>query len=296
MGGRVWAESVVGRGSDFHFTTAVAVGRPLNSPEPGALGGLRWMVVDPSAVTRRILRGYADSWGTSMTDAASAAEALAAIESGGVYDLVILDPDLPSGTGVVVERVRQANPLTQVVFFAKIGEQAPAAATATEVVLRKPLKQSELFKALLRFRRASEQPPTSADRRLDDDLQPMEVLVVDDSDASCDLLRRFLARHGFGEPDVVSSGSAALDAVERKRYDVVLMDVEMPGMSGIEATRKIRSRFAKPRRPWIVGVTASDMDSTRHDCMRAGMDDFLTKPIRESRLVAALRSARIGRN
>ncbi|MFO1068865.1 MAG: response regulator [Geminicoccaceae bacterium] len=121
---------------------------------------------------------------------------------------------------------------------------------------------------------------------------PLRILVADDHATNRKLARLVLARLGY-EPDVVNDGRAALSALERQRFDVVLMDVQMPGMDGIEATAEIRRRWQDDR-PYIVAMTANAMQGDREACLAAGMDDYVSKPVQVEELVAALRRSRGG--
>jgi PAS domain S-box-containing protein len=297
MSGRLWAESRMGQGSTFHFTMQAEVSeapvRAYERPAAPQLEGRRVLIVDDNATNRQILARQTQSWGMLARATESPDEALEWIRQGDPFDVAILDMQMPGMDGLTLageirrHRGAEALPLVMLTSLGRPDE------TATEVqfaaYLTKPIKPSHLFDTLLEVFGAgpdeepaveAEPPESMADER------PMRILVVEDNAVNQQLALLLLEKVGY-RADVAANGVEALEALERQPYDVVLMDVEMPEMDGLEATRRIHQRWAK-QRPHIVAVTANAMEGERELCLQAGMDDYITKPIRMEDLTAAL--------
>jgi signal transduction histidine kinase/CheY-like chemotaxis protein/HPt (histidine-containing phosphotransfer) domain-containing protein len=302
MGGTMWAESRPGDGSTFHFTIdAKPAPRPLRSYEQQdrvALEGRRALLVDDNATNRNILLWQADAWGILARDTGSPEEALEWIRRGDPFDVAILDMQMPDMDGVALAReirkLRKADRLPLVLLtslgrWEEAGDEGLFAARLT-----KPIRPSQLYNALLDVLGAPARPiaapevtpPSLADtaKRM-----PLRILVAEDNPLNQQLALLLLETMGY-RADVAANGVEALKAVERDRYDVVLMDVQMPEMDGLEASRRIHERLAS-RRPHIIAATANAMQDERERCLAAGMDDYLSKPIRLEALAAALRRA-----
>jgi GAF domain-containing protein/CheY-like chemotaxis protein len=303
MGGRMWAESAgAGRGSTFAFTIRAAVAelpaerrRDFTGEQP-QLAGQRVLIVDDNATNRRVLSLQAGKWGMSPSEADGAAAALARIESGEAFDLAILDMHMPQMDGIALaRRIREANPSLPLVLFSSLGRrEAGDAEGLFAAFLNKPVHQSQLFDTLVtllaRQPASAESVPAPPPRsKVDAGMaatHPLRILLAEDNVVNQKLALRFLQQMGY-RADVASNGLEAVESVERQTYDVVLMDVQMPEMDGLEATRRIRARNGT--RPRIVAMTANATQRDRELCLAAGMDDYLTKPIRVERLVEALR-------
>jgi PAS domain S-box-containing protein len=298
MGGTLWAESRVGEGSTFHFTIEAEAGpAPLRRYEErvGApLSGRRVLIVDDNATNRHIARAYAESWGMIARDTGSSAEALDWIRRGDPFDVAILDMQMPELDGLSLAREirhhRDADGLA-LILLTSLGRREAEAERQFAASLTKPIRPSQLYDALLDVLGAeapvaiaegeperAEEVPTRARLR---------VLVAEDNAVNQRLALLLLEKLGY-QADVVGNGVEALEALERSRYDVILMDVQMPEMDGLEATRRIHERWGSER-PRIVAVTAGAMSEERDRCLAAGMDEYLSKPIRVEELSAALR-------
>ncbi|MBI4769930.1 MAG: response regulator [Chloroflexi bacterium] len=311
MGGRLWAESAglpgPQGGSTFHFTL-VAEAAPETLREPRAcltgeqpqLRGRRMLIVDDNLTNRRILTLQARSWGMLARDTASPAEALCWIRQGDPFDVAILDMHMPEMDGVTlaaeIRRCRDACALP-LILFSSLGRREAGGDQGTfAAYLTKPLKQSQLFDALAHlFAEESLPSPVAAPARsrVDPEMAarlPLRILLAEDNTVNQKLALRFLAQMGY-RADVAANGLEALQAVERQRYDVVLMDVQMPEMDGLEASRRLCARWPPPERPRIIAMTANAMQGDREMCLAAGMDDYLAKPIRIEELAGALSQA-----
>jgi signal transduction histidine kinase/CheY-like chemotaxis protein len=301
MGGAMWAESQVGAGTTFHFTI-VADGAPALAPrldlhqQPAPLQGRRLLVVDDNDTNRRIVVHYLHAWGMLARDTASAAEALNWIGRGDPFDLAILDLHMPEMDGVTLARqIRarrnaQALPLVLCSSVTRGDRESDGSVFAAE--LTKPVKPSQLYDALLGI--FAGQAPLTRRREpaaaLDPDMAqrvPLRILLAEDNAVNQKLALRLLGQLGY-RADVAGNGREAIAALERQPYDVVLMDVQMPELDGLEASRLICQRWPRSERPRLIAVTANAMQGDREQCLEAGMDDYISKPIRVDELIAAL--------
>ena len=298
MGGSIWVESLFGLGSTFYFTITAreAVSLPdvdLNQPQ-AELAGLRLLVVDDNATNRKILTLQAQSWGMQVHSAASGAQALDYLSAGEPFDIAILDMQMPYMDGLSL--AAQIHALVDyrelpLVMLSSIGEQIRAKdQTEFAAFLNKPIKQSQLYDTLVQvltqrpvFVNISE--TRSFDSRLASRL-PLRILLVEDVAVNQKVARQMLQRLGY-RIDVANNGQEALTVLQRQSYDVVFMDVQMPEMDGLETTRCIRQEWSTER-PWIIAMTAHAMSGDREACLNAGMNDYISKPIRVETLVKAI--------
>ncbi|HWH82065.1 MAG TPA: response regulator, partial [Burkholderiaceae bacterium] len=303
MGGTMSAESAgPGQGSTFRFTIeAPAAPLPAGSRrdflgEQPALKGRRMLVVDDNATNRRILALQAAKWGMVSQDTESPDEALRMLQRQ-AYDLAIVDMHMPGMDGrALAERIRAAGHTLPLVLFTSLGHR-DSADTLFAAVLTKPLRQSQLFDTLVTLLAHDPTPkpgPAAAAKpRVDVGLatrHPLRILLAEDNVVNQKLALRLLQQMGY-RADLASNGLEAIESLERQPYDVVLMDVQMPEMDGLEASRRITAKWPAGARPRIVAMTANAMQGDREECLAAGMDDYVTKPIRVEALVQALNGA-----
>ena len=305
MGGRMWADSDgPGRGATFSFsielataTLPVAAKRDYVGPQP-ELAGKRLLVVDDNGTNRRILRLQTNKWGMDALDTGSPREAIGWLERGDRFDLAIVDMHMPELDGIALaRRLRAVDATMPIVLFSSLGRREVDDRDGLFAGhLSKPLHQSQLFDTLASLFARS---PTTANRILASaatldrgfaSRHPLRILLAEDNAVNQKLALRLLQQMGY-RADLASNGIEAVESVERQTYDVVLMDVQMPEMDGLEATRRIVRRRPNADRPRIVAMTANAMQGDRDACLAAGMDDYLTKPIRVDRLVQALADA-----
>jgi PAS domain S-box-containing protein len=302
MGGTLWAESEEGKGSTFHFEIvareAAALPRPDRFDGEPRIAGKRLLVVDDSPTNRESLRRQGESWGLLVEAVESPLDALVRIRRGDPFDAAVLDMQMPKMDGLALAReIRRyrAERALPLILLTSIGGLADArAAPEFSAQLTKPVKASHLYEALVRVLAADTVPESTTGDAAEDSRSgtaALRLLVAEDNAVNRRLALALLGKLGY-RADVVENGREALDALERKPYDVVLMDVQMPELDGLEATRRIRARFAPGEGPAIIATTANAMEADREECFAAGMDDHLSKPIRVDKLSRALARCR----
>jgi CheY-like chemotaxis protein len=307
MGGTMWVESVAGKGSTFHFTIMVeAVGskpRTYLIARKSQLKGKRLLVVDDNATNRRILTSLAESWNMPVRAASSGAEALTWLRDNEIFDVVILDMHMPEMDGLMLAReIRKLDhsPRLPLVMLSSLGQRdLLAEKDLFDAYLTKPAKPEQVLETLAKVLRDDSQvrPPTmhpfiTQPHAMPTTFHAEHVLLAEDNAVNQKVALLILAKLGY-RADLAANGLEVLDAVDRQPYDVILMDVQMPEMDGLEAARRIRASTPDSAlRPFIIALTANAMQGDRELCMEAGMDDYITKPIKLDELGAALGRAR----
>lgn len=313
MGGTMWAESPPsvppargrevkgGTGSTFHFTiSAEAAPAPtpvyLQTTQPD-LTDKRVLIVDDNATNRRTLTLQCQAWGMLPRDTGSSTEALGWIRQGDPFDVAILDMQMPEMDGLMLaaeirrERDAQALPL---VMLTSGQREADTEGIELAAFLTKPIKASQLYNVLVGLfaeeARPIERRDVAAKPQFDAQMGqrlPLRILLAEDNAINQQVALSFLERLGY-RADVAANGLEVLQSLRRQPYDVVLMDVHMPEMDGLEATRRIRQEFAAEAQPRIVAMTADAMKEDREACLAAGMEDYISKPVQVGELVTAL--------
>jgi len=294
MGGRIAVDSEPGRGSTFHFTIPTVRGeRPAVSGRPGPDGvaGLHALVVDDSSVNRRILQRQLDGWGASSDAVDGAAAALHLAAENRRYDVGILDLDMPGMDGVDLAVALHNLPdhagLPLLLLSSQLVDEARGREARLAAQLLKPTRSLQLHRALVRAVTGGEPARSSGGASPAAPASSLRVLLVEDNAVNQKLALLMLARQGF-RADVAANGSEALAALLLASYDIVCMDLQMPVMDGLEATRRIRQEVPAERQPRIIAMTADATSEDRKLCLEAGMDDYLSKPVRMDQLAAAL--------
>jgi PAS domain S-box-containing protein len=301
MGGTISVESEQGKGSTFHIVLPVEAAEvpspiPLGDGLP-QLAGKRILVVDDNATNREIVTRHARSWGMEPVALELPTDALALIDEGEPFDVGVLDMMMPGMDGVTLAReIRRHRPERELplLLLTSLGrlpqESSPEEFSAQ---LAKPFKASQLYNALLRLLSTSLPAEERAEAATDGKpaASSLRILLAEDNPMNQKVALRLLERLGYGA-DVASNGLEALEAVERQSYDVVLMDVQMPELDGLDASRRICERWPAGTRPRIIAMTANALPEDREACFAAGMDDYVAKPIRAEELAEALQRAR----
>ena len=292
-----------GQGSSFHFTVQAPPAllpeeqRPRGHGVQIELRGKRVLIVDDNATNRRILAAQTASWGMQPRATGSPAEALAWVREGQTFDVALLDLHMPEMDGLALagELRALASPVRiPLILLSSLGGGGTTPRSDLfAAILVKPIRASALFDAVtdaLAGPAIQPQAPARPAPKLDADTaarHPLRILVAEDNVVNQKLALRLLEQMGY-RADLAANGLEAVQAVERQPYDLIFMDVQMPEMDGLEATRTICARWPTGRRPRIVAMTAGAMQGDREACLEAGMDDYISKPIRIPELVQAL--------
>ena len=296
MGGDITVDSTPGAGSTF--TVTARLGRSADqdrpAPVPAQLPGTRALVVDDNETNRRILRAQLEGWGMEVVDHGDPREALLEVLTEGLEaDIAVLDMHMPGMDGAALAKgLREAHGWGRVplVLLTSLGEKVEAVRALEMLQLTKPVKAAALRDVLADALCAASSPRHGRAAGDASDLAPLRLLVAEDNEVNQKVAGLMLGRLGQ-RPDIVANGQEALEAVRRTDYDLVLMDVQMPVMDGLEATRRIRTELPAERQPRIVAMTANALVEHRTESLEAGMDDHLAKPVRPEDLVAVLQRA-----
>jgi signal transduction histidine kinase/DNA-binding LytR/AlgR family response regulator len=298
MGGRMWAESVPGEGSTFHFTvslTAADAAVPATVKRQPRLADLKILILEDNLTVRNLLCGQCRHWGMQPHAAENSAQAVDLLRQGGTFDLALVDAQLPDVDGAVVAAEMQKIPsaaMMPVVFMAALGRkngEAENNGVRFAHTVSKPVKPAQLCAALERALLApravaGEAAPPKPEVPLAERF-PLRIVVADDNAINQKVAVRILQQLGY-QPELAANGREVLDWIERQPVDLVFMDVMMPELDGLEATRLLRQRQTEgghrhfQSRIVVVAMTAHAMQGDREKCLAAGMDDYLPKPVR----------------
>jgi CheY-like chemotaxis protein/two-component sensor histidine kinase len=304
MGGSIWVESELGKGSTFHFTAGFGLGRGEGAESLRIrdldLPGVPVLILDTHTTTRLILREMTSSWGLEPSEAGDEKEALTkikkAFELGRPYRILLLDCQVSGAEGFEVAKRVKATPYgsdVEIILLTSIGRRGDAAQCTKSGIsgyLTKPVKQSDLFDAVMMVLgyRADEKLPLITHHTIEEARRRLSVLLVEDNVVNQKVAATMLEKRGH-RVFVASHGREALEALDEERVDLVLMDVQMPEMDGFEATKRIRERErANGGHVPIVAMTAHAQTGDREKCLEAGMDSYISKPIRAEDLFSVI--------
>jgi CheY-like chemotaxis protein/HPt (histidine-containing phosphotransfer) domain-containing protein len=301
MGGRIWVDSDTGKGSTFHFTVlaiapAANVPPAWQAPQP-QLAGRNLLVVEDNATNRRIIAHRAGQWGMTVDAANNSADALRALATR-PFDALIIDFQLADMDGLVLAadiRRQSYGRYLPIILLSSVrfrSDDARPAMAGISVFVYKPIRPAQLLDSLCRAlsvqiqreKKAPLAPSLDADfaRRF-----PVRLLLADDNPINQKVGLSVLQKLGY-RADIANNGLEVLQSLEQKAYDIIFLDVQMPEMDGLEAARRITQRWPVDKRPRMIAMTGNALIGDREKCLQAGMDDYITKPIRIGDLQAAL--------
>lgn len=292
MGGKIWAESTPGKGATFFFTAKLRIADTPTTklyirgqiPE---LRGSKVLIVDSDTTSRQIFTVQFEAWGMKAYTASSAKEALRIIESEDAYfDLGILDMQASGLNGIELAQTIREIPFKgdmPFILVSSVGKVNDLPKGLFDAQLSKPVKLTDLFELVLSVmsenrNRKKNVADHSVDKKLSDKL-PLSILLAEDNFTNQELVVTLMRKMGY-TIDAVENGRKALEIMEHKSYDIILMDVQMPVMNGLEATQAIIEKYPENVRPFIIAITANAMPGDRERFIEAGMVDYLSKPIR----------------
>jgi two-component system sensor histidine kinase/response regulator len=299
MGGAISVQSEPGKGSTFHFTIRTHAG--INKHHAPSINGLsehagkKVLIVDDNGTNRTILKTQLEYWNLRPVLAASGVEALNILSVDSRFDLVLTDMQMPYMDGIrLSECVRDRYPNIPIILLSSVGDEYKKNHTQLfNAVMTKPIKQQVLYRHILAGLQ-NQGRITSEGRqvqpRLPDELSstfPLNILIAEDNLINQQVILYILQKLGY-EPVIVENGKQAVDAALTTGYDIILMDLQMPEMDGLEATRLIRQSGLVDQ-PVIIALTANTMEGDEEECLRAGMNDYIGKPVKLEELLGKLR-------
>ncbi len=302
MGGKIWVESDAGKGATFHFMilarASSAVTPPTWQTQQPQLAGKRLLLVEDNATNQRIIKHRAEQWGMNVAWAATAVDALKIVAEARPFDVILLDLQLPELDGFrLAEKIREhpssrAVPLLLLSSVRLRSDDERPLQTGVCGLVYKPIRPAQLLDAVCRALQIHLQPEKKAPpapamdgafaRRI-----PLRVLLADDNLINQKVGLSVLQKLGY-RADVAHNGMEVLRALEQKAYDVIFLDVQMPEMDGLEAARRICERWPREKRPCLIAMTGNALMGDRERCIEAGMDDYISKPVRIAELQSAL--------
>ena len=302
LGGKIWVDSDAGKGATFHFSiltrSAASTASAAWQGPQAQLAGKRLLVIEDNRTNQRIISHRGCNWGLIVDGAATSQDALHLVEAGTQYDAIILDLQLPGADGMALAsqlRSRCAGRVVPLLLLSsarlRSDEARPTEASVAGYV-HKPIRPAQLLETLCRAMSIQLQKEKKApvSPTLDPDLArrlPMRLLLADDNPINQKVGLSVLHKLGY-RADVANNGLEVLKALEQKVYDLLFLDVQMPEMDGLETARQLCSRWNPERRPVIIAMTGNALTGDREKCLAAGMDDYISKPVRITELQSAL--------
>ncbi|MBC7915575.1 MAG: response regulator, partial [Pyrinomonadaceae bacterium] len=304
MGGEISVESKFGEGSSFNFTVKSAVSKIAAiqqvSTNIAELAGKRILIVDDNKTNLKILQLQLEQWKLEVTAAASAKDALSRIESNSndYFQLVLTDMEMPDTDGIGLAKAIKAIPYSlPVIMLSSIGDESrknhPELFSS---ILTKPVKQHHLLRSIQAELNQVKEAPVAevkAPTLLTEEFAknfPLKMLITEDNPINQKLIERILLKLGY-KTETADNGLKALNRIQQEAFDVILMDIQMPEMDGLEATTNIRNLPPSQAQPYIIAMTANAMQEDREMCLKVGMDDYIAKPLKLDELLKVLEKA-----
>ena len=302
MGGRIWVDSDAGKGATFHFTISVKAAAATAPPSwqslQPQLATKRLLVIEDNATCRRIIQHRGEQWGMSVTLVTNGPEALATLAAGPAFDAVLLDLQLPDQDALALaEKIREHLPGRDLALLlmtsVRLRNDDPRpGALGSSTYVHKPLRPAQLLEALCRAMsvqvlREKKSPAAPGMDATTASRLPLRVLLADDNAINQKVGVRLLSKLGY-QADLAGNGREVMEALERQAYDLLFLDVQMPEMDGLECARQISQRWTRDKRPVVVAMTGNALLGDREKCLAAGMDDYISKPVRIAELQAVL--------
>jgi CheY-like chemotaxis protein len=302
LGGKIWVESESGKGATFHFTivanSSASTSQPAWQAEQPQLARKRLLVVEDNPTNQHIITQRARQWGMAVEVVSSSSQGFELLANSPPFDAMILDLQLPDMDGLTLARQIRQQPYGRSVPLLLLsstrlrGDDPRPLESNVSVYVHKPIRPAQLLEALCRamsiqLHREKKAPAvpvldTNLARRL-----PLRLLLADDNPINQKVGLSVLQKLGY-RADLATNGLEVIKALEQKVYDLVFLDVQMPEMDGLEAARQICRRWPTDKRPCIVAMTGNALMGDREKCLAAGMDDYISKPVRVAELQAAL--------
>jgi two-component system sensor histidine kinase/response regulator len=298
MGGEMRVDSTPGNGATFYFSIITQAGAGIvpnyTSNGLSVHAGKRVLIVDDNQTNRTILKSQLEYWNLVPVSTVSGAEALAMLEEAHNYDLVLTDMQMPEMDGLQLARtIRENYPGIPIILLSSVGDEYKKAHVKLfSAIMTKPIKQQLMYRNILgalQDRPAQVAKDAVFQTKLPPDLSaqhPLRILVAEDNEINQQVIRHILERLGYA-PKVVVNGREAVYTMLEEKYDVIFMDLQMPEMDGLEATRLIRTTAES--QPVIIALTANTMEGDEQECLHAGMNDYIGKPVKLEELVEKLR-------
>jgi len=295
MGGTIAVDSVENRGATFQFTMTFRTSvQPLLPPINGDIRGKKVLIVDDNAAVRDMLRNRFEAWKMTVSEARSGEQALEILSGEPQLDLIITDLQMPEMDGITLtQSIKKAYPDTPVMLLNGTGdEDYKKHPELFSSIINKPIRRHILKEQVISLIRQTGEVASMSDhshkQKLSADFAkqyPLSILVAEDNVMNQKIIGKILNKLGYN-PKMTSNGKEVLEEVSNKYYDMILMDVQMPEMDGLEATKMIRVCLSD--QPVIIAVTANTLQGDREACLRAGMDDYISKPVKLEELVNLL--------
>jgi two-component system sensor histidine kinase/response regulator len=299
MGGEISAASRPGTGSTFSFTIRTSAG--IDKDPPLSINGLsehagkRVLIVDDNLTNRTILKSQLEFWNLTPVLAASGVEALNILSTDNQYDLIVTDMQMPFMDGIrLSQSIRDRHPQMPIILLSSVGDEYKKNHNDLfSAVMTKPIKQQVMYKQILSGLQnkggvSGEARPVQP--RLPEELAitfPLKILIAEDNEVNQQVILFILQKLGY-EPTIVGNGLLALEAATSNAFDIIFMDLQMPEMDGLEVTRHIRQAKLTGQ-PVIIALTANTMEGDEEECLQAGMNDYVGKPVKLEELVGKLR-------